>query len=107
MKNFHFFALYTKAHKLVKAVIRHLPGNTSAKNITVVLQEIDYDVISVKLMTAKRVTPEGGWVIHTSITLFLVTLAWGQKASEIFKLARLGNILMNVEAYRSHNGLQL
>jgi hypothetical protein len=39
----------------------------------VVLQEIDYDSISVKQMTAKRSTPEGG-ITHISLPLFLVTL---------------------------------
>jgi hypothetical protein len=29
-KNLHSFTFYTKADKQVKAVIRHLPGNTSA-----------------------------------------------------------------------------
>jgi hypothetical protein len=40
-KNLHLFAFYTKADKLVKAVIRHLSGNNSAEDITVDLQEID------------------------------------------------------------------
>jgi hypothetical protein len=65
-KNLHFFTFYTKADKPVKAVIRHLPGNTSEEDIAVALQEMDYDVISVKQMTAKRPTPEGG-VTHTSL----------------------------------------
>jgi hypothetical protein len=56
-QNLHFFKFYdTNADKPVKAVIRHLPGNTSAEDIIVDLQ----DVISVKQMTAKRPTPEGG-----------------------------------------------
>jgi hypothetical protein len=38
-KNVHFFTFYTKADKLVKAVIRHLPGNNSAEDITMALQE--------------------------------------------------------------------
>jgi hypothetical protein len=60
--------------KPVKAVIRHLPVNNPAEDITVVLLQIDYHVISVKLMTDKNPTPEGG-VIHTSLPLFLVILA--------------------------------
>jgi hypothetical protein len=59
-KNLHFFTFYTKSDKSVKAVIRHLSGNTSAEAINVVLQEIGYYVISVKQMTAKSPTPEGG-----------------------------------------------
>jgi hypothetical protein len=65
-KNLHFFTFYTKADKPVKAIIRHLPGNIYSENITVALQEIDYDVASVKQTTAKRPIPEGG-VTHTSL----------------------------------------
>jgi hypothetical protein len=54
------FTFYTKADKAVKAIIRHLPGIISAEDITVALQEIDYYVISVKQMTTKRPSPEGG-----------------------------------------------
>jgi hypothetical protein len=36
-----------------KTVIRHLPSNTSSESITVSLQELGYDVISVKQMTVK------------------------------------------------------
>jgi hypothetical protein len=47
MKNLHVFTFYTKADKTVKALIRHLPDNTSAEDTIVALQEIEYDVISV------------------------------------------------------------
>jgi hypothetical protein len=57
-KNLHFFTFYTKVDKLVKAVIRHLPGNISAVDITVALQEIDYNIVSLKQMTAKRLIAE-------------------------------------------------
>jgi hypothetical protein len=70
---------YTEADKLVKIIIRHLPGNTSAENTTVDLQETDYDVISVKQMTVERPTPDGG-VTHTSHPLFVVTLVRHQKS---------------------------
>jgi hypothetical protein len=68
-----------------------LLGNSSAEDITVDLQEIDYDVVSVKQTTAKRPTPEGG-ITHTS--LFLVTLARYLKAPEIFNLKTLRNIVI-------------
>jgi hypothetical protein len=55
-------------------------------------------------MTAKHPTPEG-WVTHTSLPLFLVTVARNQKAPEIFKLTTFRNIVKKVEAYRSQNGL--
>jgi hypothetical protein len=103
-KNIHFFTIYTKADKPDKAVIRHLPGNALAEDITVALQDVDYDVISVKQMTTNRSILEGG-VTHTSLPLFLVTLATNPKAPENFKLATLCNIALNIEAYRSRNGI--
>jgi hypothetical protein len=76
-QNLHVFTFYEKAGKPVEALIDHLPGITSAED-TVALQEIDYDVVSAKQMTAKRPTPEGA-VAHTSLPLFLFTLARNQK----------------------------
>jgi hypothetical protein len=78
--------------KPVKA-IRHLPGNTSSEDITVVLQELVYDVISVKVVTVKRPTPEGG---ITDLSLFVVTQARNPIARAIFKLASLCNIFKKV-----------
>jgi hypothetical protein len=54
------FIFYTKGEKPVKAVIRHMPNNTSSEDITVALQELGYEVFSVKQMTAKRPSLEGG-----------------------------------------------
>jgi hypothetical protein len=51
-KYIHFFTFYTRADKPVTAITRHLPGNISPEDITVTLQETDYDM-SVKQMTAK------------------------------------------------------
>jgi hypothetical protein len=56
-----------------------LPGNTSAEDITVALQEIGYNVISVKQMMARRPTPGG--ITLTSLPLFLVILARNQKSA--------------------------
>jgi hypothetical protein len=50
-----------------------LPGNISAEDITVALQEIDYDVINVEQMITERPTPEGRVTI-ISLLLFLVML---------------------------------
>jgi hypothetical protein len=65
-----FFTFYTKGDKPVKAVIKHLPNNTLSEDITVALKELGYEVISVKQMTAKRPSPEGG-VTLVSLTLSL------------------------------------
>jgi hypothetical protein len=44
-KNLHFFTFYMKTNKPIKAVISNLPASISAEDITVALQEIDYNVI--------------------------------------------------------------
>jgi hypothetical protein len=88
-KNLIFFLFYSKADKLVKAVIKHLPGNASAEDTTVVLQKLDYDVMSVKQMTAKRPVPEGKGVTHTSLPFFVVTLERNKKCPENFKYTAL------------------
>jgi hypothetical protein len=65
-KKLHYFTFYTKASKPVKTIIRYLPCNISAEDITVAFQEIDYECISVKQVTAKRPIPEEG-ITNTSI----------------------------------------
>jgi hypothetical protein len=75
-----------------------------AEDTTVAMQDIDYDVTSVKQITAKRPTPGEG-VTHTSLPLFQLTITRNQKASEIFKLATICNIVIKVEVHRSQNGL--
>jgi hypothetical protein len=54
----------------------------------VALQELGYEVISVKLMTAKLPSPEGGDNLVT-LPLFLVTLVRNQKSLEIFQISNL------------------
>jgi hypothetical protein len=80
----------------IKAVVRHLAGRTSSEDISVVLQELDYDIIIVKQMTAKRPTPEGG-VTHVSLPLLLVTLLRNAKGQEIFKLTSLCIVIIKIE----------
>jgi hypothetical protein len=103
-KGHPYFLFYTKTEKPIKAVIRHLPSNTSSEDITVALQELGYEVISVRQMSAKHPFPEGG-VTHIS-SLFLITLVRSQK-SHIFKLTNLCNITVKAEAYKSQTGVDL
>ncbi|PNF27753.1 hypothetical protein B7P43_G12787, partial [Cryptotermes secundus] len=102
-KGLSFFTFYTKGDNPVNAVIRHLPSNTSSEDITVALQELAYEVISVKQMAAKRPFPTGHTLI--SLFLFLVTLARNHKSQEIFKITNLCNIIVKVQAYKSKSGL--
>jgi hypothetical protein len=97
--NPHFFTFYTKVDKPIKDVIMHLPGNTSPEDITAVLQEIDYDVISQTSYSRK------GEGTHTSLLLSPVTLARNQKDPEIFKLTTLCNIVIKADACKSQNEL--
>jgi hypothetical protein len=55
-----YFTFYTKSDKSIKAVITHLPSNTSSEDIIVAFQELGYEVISGKQMTADRPSPEEG-----------------------------------------------
>jgi hypothetical protein len=98
-----FLTFYTKGDKMVKAVIRHVPNNTSSEDIIVALQELGYEVISVKQMT-KPPSPKGG-VTHLSLPLLLITLVRNQKSLDVFKISSLCNIIVKVEAYQSKGGL--
>jgi hypothetical protein len=94
-KDVPFFTFYTKEDKPVKAVIRHLPSNTSPEDITVAFQVLGYQVISFKQMTAKRPSPAGGDSL-VSIPLFLVTLVRNRKSQETFKITNLCSIIVKV-----------
>jgi hypothetical protein len=100
----NYFTFYIKSDKPIKAVVIHLPTNTSSEDITVALQELGYEVISVKQMTAKRPSPEGE-ATCISLPLFLVTLARSEKSQDIFKITSLCNIIVKVETYKSQKGL--
>jgi hypothetical protein len=104
----HFEALpyntfYPKSERPIKAVIRHLPINTPAKDIAEELVDLDFELISVRQMSTARRSPEGA----TSITLplFLVTLSRTTKSQDFFKLSNLCHISIKVESYKSQNAL--
>jgi hypothetical protein len=61
----------------------------------VALQELGYEVLSVKQMTVKRPFPAGGDTL-VSLPLFLVTLVRNQKSHEIFKITNLCSIIVKV-----------
>jgi hypothetical protein len=86
----------------MKAVIRHLPHNTSAEDISDGLVSLGFYVISVKQMTATRRSPSDGSI---TINLFLITFPRTAKSQEIFRLQSLNHIAIRVEACRAQNGL--
>jgi hypothetical protein len=52
--NMSYFTFFPKSLKPIKAVIRHLPYNTPAEDISDGLVEFGFDVISVKQMSSTR-----------------------------------------------------
>jgi hypothetical protein len=100
----HYYTFHLKSEKPITAVIRQLPGDTPAEDISNGLQDLDFTILSVKQITANRPSPEGG--SHSiNLPLFLVTLTRSSKSQEIFKLNSLCHIMIRVEAYRAQNGL--
>jgi hypothetical protein len=81
-KGLPFFTYYTNGNKPVNAVIRHLHSNTSSEDITVALQELGYEIISVKQKTVERPSPEGE-VTFIPLPVFLVTLVRKRRSQEI------------------------
>jgi hypothetical protein len=98
-----YFTFYPKSLKPIKAVIRHLPTNTPAQDISDGLVDLGFDVVSVKQMTSARRSPDGSNPIP--LPLFLVTLPRTTKSPEIFKLSSLCQNCIKVEAYKSHSSL--
>jgi hypothetical protein len=99
-----YYTLQPKSLKPVKAVIRQLPGDTPAEDISNELVAMGYSVISVRQMTTSRPQPQGG-LQTINIPLFLVTITRNEKAMEIFKLTNLNHVIIKVEAYRNQGGL--
>jgi hypothetical protein len=70
-----FFTFFPKSEKPVKAVIRHLPLNTPAEDISNGLVSMGFDVISVKQMTTTRRNPLPEGTTTTILPLFLIALS--------------------------------
>jgi hypothetical protein len=102
--NLPYFTYYPKSLKSIKAVIRHLPTNTPAQDISDGLIDLGFDIISVKQMTTtSQSTSERAQT--TNLPLFLIMLSRTSKSQEIFKLTALCHIAVRVETYRAQNGL--
>jgi hypothetical protein len=102
--NLSFFTFFPKSEKPIKAVIRHLPQNTPAEDISDGLVSLGFDVISVKQMTTTRRSATEGTTTN-NLPLFLITLPRSSKSQEIFHLTGLCHISIRVEAYRAQSGL--
>jgi hypothetical protein len=102
--NLSYFTLLPKSEKPSKAVIRHLPSNTPAQDVSDGLTDLGFDIISVKQMSGtRRSTSEGS--VPRNLPLFLITLPRTEKSKEIFHLKALCYIVIRVEAYRAQSDL--
>jgi hypothetical protein len=72
-QHLNYFTFFPKSEKPIKAVIRHLPADTPAEDISNALMELGFDIISVKQMTSRKTIRDGGTRV-TNLPLFLVTL---------------------------------
>jgi hypothetical protein len=102
--NLSYFTFFPKSEKPIKAVIRHLPTNTPAQDISDGLVDLGFDIINVKQMSTNRRSPSEG-ALPKNFPLFLITLPRTEKSREIFRLIALCHIAIRVEAYRAQNGL--
>jgi hypothetical protein len=82
-----YFTFYPKYLKPFKAVIRHLPMNTPAEDISEGLMELGFDIISVKQTSTRRSQSEK--TPNKNLPLFLITLPRKAKSQEIFRLTAL------------------
>jgi hypothetical protein len=99
-----YYTFHPKGERPIKAVIRHLPGETPAEDIANELLALGYKVHNVRQMTTTRQQAEGGRQTQ-ALPLFLVTLEREEKSQQIFKLTHLNHIIIQVEAYRARTGL--
>jgi hypothetical protein len=98
-QNLNYFNFYPKSLKPIKAVIRHLSGNTPTEEIYVGLGEIGFDIISVKQMSTTRRSQGSS---STNLPIFLPS---SEKSQEFYQLISLCYIAITVEFYKSQSGL--
>jgi hypothetical protein len=102
--NLQYFTFSPNSEKPIKAVIRHLPLDTPAEDISNSLEGLGFSVINVRQLTTNRRAPKRQTHLET-LPLFLVTLIRNAKSQEIFKLNSLHHIIIKVESYRAQTGL--
>jgi predicted Zn-ribbon and HTH transcriptional regulator len=102
--NLFYFTFLPKSEKPIKVVVRHLPPNTPAQDISDGLVDLGFDIINVKQMSAGRRSRSEGSASRI-LPLLLITLPRTEKSKEIFQLTDLCHIMIRVEAYRAQSGL--
>jgi hypothetical protein len=102
--NFHYFTFSPNSEKPIKAPIRHLPADTPAEDIFNSLEDLGFNVINLRPMTATRRTPNEQTHVEL-LPLFLVTLTRNIKSQEMLKLNNLNDSIIKAELYRAQIGL--
>jgi hypothetical protein len=69
----HYFTLSSSSEKPIKVVIRHLPSDKPAEDISNSLEDLGFNVINVRQTMANRRTPHGQAYVET-LPLILDTL---------------------------------
>jgi hypothetical protein len=103
-KELSFYTFFPKSEKPFEAIIRHLPMNTPAEDISDGFVDLGFDVISVRQMTTTRRTSQQG-SSTPNLPLFLIKLSRTAKSYDTFRLTNLCHIAIRVESYRAQNGL--
>jgi hypothetical protein len=78
--NLHYFTFSPNSKKPIKAVICHLPPDMPAEGISNRLENLGFNIINVRQMTATQRAPNGQTDMET-LLLFLVTLTRNIKIS--------------------------
>jgi hypothetical protein len=102
--NLQYFTFSPNSEKPIKAVIRHIPPDMAAEDISNSLEDLRFNVINVRQLTTNRRAPKRQTHVET-LHLFLVTLTRDFKSQEIFKLNSQNHIIMPVKPYRAQTGL--
>jgi hypothetical protein len=81
-KNNHYFIFSPNFEKAIKSIIRHLPPDTSAEDISNSLEDLGFNgIINVRQMTATQTAPDGQTHVEP-LPLFLLNLARNIKSQK-------------------------
>jgi hypothetical protein len=102
--NLNYFTFSTNSEKCIKVVIHHLPSDTPMEDISNILEDLGFNIISMRQMTATQRARTRQTHMET-LCLFPVTLTRNTKFQQIYKLNSLNHIVIKVEFYRAQIGL--
>jgi hypothetical protein len=101
--NLRYFTFSPNSEKPFKAVIRHLPPDKPAKDISNSLEDLGFSAINVRQLTTNQRAPNGQIHLET-LSLFLVTLTRNVKSQSILKT---NSLVIKVESYRAQTSKML